>query len=278
MLHDFSPSVDFPGEPEPDACCFVYAESRLLVKTTGAAPEIPSFCEVASQGIDLSHPLFLGRCRGRACYAVPSATRREAIPGAEFCELRTLFSRLADPWYDIALRGLHLAGWDGACRFCSRCATPLQARTDIRAKECPACGRLEFPRISPAVIMLVEKDDTLLLARSPRFKSEMWSVLAGFVEPGESLEDAVRHEVQEETGIAVKDIAYFGSQPWPFPDSLMIGFTARYASGEIKIDGDEICEAGWFRADNLPPIPGRLSIARRLIDSFLKKHPAASSS
>ena len=106
----------------------------------------------------------------------------------------------------------------------------------------------------------------------------MWSVLAGFVEPGESLEDAVHREVLEETGIAVKDVAYFGSQPWPFPDSLMIGFTARCASGEIRIDGDEICEAGWFRADNLPPIPGRLSIARRLIDSFIDKHSAAPSS
>ncbi|NLV29523.1 MAG: NAD(+) diphosphatase [Acidobacteria bacterium] len=278
MNQDFSPSIDPPGEPDPDACCFVYSESRLLVKTTGAAPELPSLREVASQGIDLSHPLFLGRCRGRACYAVPSTPPSEALPGAEFRELRTLFSRLADPWYDIALRGLHLAGWDGACRFCSRCRAPLNARRDIRAKECPECGRLEFPRISPAVIMLVEKDDTLLLARSPRFRSEMWSVLAGFVEPGESLEDAVHREVLEETGIAVKDVAYFGSQPWPFPDSLMIGFTARCASGEIRIDGDEICEAGWFRADNLPPIPGRLSIARRLIDSFIDKHSAAPSS
>ena len=272
MHHDFCPSVDCPGKPEPDACCFVYAQSRLLVKTTGAAPEIPSLGELASRGIHLSHPLFLGRCRGRACYAVPSDPPAHAASGAELRELRTLFSRLEDPWYDIALRGLHLVGRDGACRFCSRCAAPLQARTDIRAKECPACGRLESPRISPAVIMLVDKVDTLLLARSPRFKSEMWSVLAGFVEPGESLEDAVRREVLEETGIAVKDVAYFGSQPWPFPDSLMIGFTAQYASGEIRIDGDEICEAGWFRADNLPPIPGRLSISRQLIDSFIDKH------
>jgi NAD+ diphosphatase len=142
----------------------------------------------------------------------------------------------------------------------------------MRAKECESCGRLEFPRLSPAIIVSVEKDDRLLLARSARFPGEFFSVLAGFVEPGESLEEAVRREVMEETGIRVKDISYFGSQPWPFPESLMIGFTARYESGEIEIDGEEIVEAGWYRASELPKIPGPVSIARKLIDAFVEKH------
>lgn len=134
------------------------------------------------------------------------------------------------------------------------------------------CKRLEFPRLSPAIIVLIERDDTLLLARSARFPAAFFSVLAGFVEPGESLEMAVHREVMEETGIAVNNIRYFGSQPWPYPDSLMLGFTAQYESGEIKIDGEEIVEAGWYRVDNLPQLPGKVSIARQLIDSFIKKH------
>ena len=145
----------------------------------------------------------------------------------------------------------------------------------MRAKECKTCGRLEFPRVSPAVIVLVEREDTLLLARSPGFPGRFFSVLAGFVNPGESLEEAIHREVLEETGITVKDIAYFGSQPWPFPDSLMIGFTARYVSGEIRIDGDEIVEAGWFTPSHLPQIPGKMSIARQLIDWFVEKYAAA---
>ena len=148
----------------------------------------------------------------------------------------------------------------------------LNARTDVRAKECSECSRLEFPRISPAIIVLIEKGDALLLARSARFAGQFFSVLAGFVEPGESLEAAVYREVMEEIGISVKNIRYFGSQPWPFPDSLMIGFTAQYESGEIRIDGEEIVEAGWYQAGNLPKIPGKLSIARQLIDWFIEKH------
>jgi NAD+ diphosphatase len=148
----------------------------------------------------------------------------------------------------------------------------MQLRTDVRAKECRQCERLEFPRLSPAIIVLIEKEDTMLLARSPRFKAPFFSTLAGFVEPGESLEEAVHREVMEEVGISVKDIRYFGSQPWPFPDSLMIGFTAQYESGEIRIDPEEIAEASWYKTDNLPMIPGKLSIARMLIDWFIEKH------
>jgi NAD+ diphosphatase len=131
-----------------------------------------------------------------------------------------------------------------------------------------------FPRISPAVIVLIERGDHVLLARASHFPEGMHSVVAGFVEPGESLEETVSREIEEETGILVEDVRYFGSQPWPFPDSLMIGFTARYASGEIRIDGKEIVDAGWFSVDDLPEIPGKVSIARKLIDWFIEKHQA----
>ena len=161
--------------------------------------------------------------------------------------------------------------WDRDDQYCSRCGTKNERRSEERAKQCPACGSVSFPRISPAVIVLVERDGKALLARSGRFPEGLFSTIAGFVEPGETLEDAVRREVREETGIDVKNIRYFGSQPWPFPDSLMVGFTAEYAGGEITVDDNEILDARWFGAENLPEIPGKVSIARALIDWFLRK-------
>ncbi len=122
-----------------------------------------------------------------------------------------------------------------------------------------------------AIIVAIERGDQLLLARARRFPTVMYSVLAGFVEPGESLEEAVAREVKEEVGLSLKDIRYFGSQPWPFPHSLMIGFTATYAGGEITLDENEIVDAGWYTVDHLPPIPGKISIARKLIDWFMAK-------
>jgi len=141
-----------------------------------------------------------------------------------------------------------------------------------RAKECPHCGLLHFPRLAPAVIMLIERGNEVLLARSRHFTPGTYSVLAGFVEPGESLEEALVREVKEEVGISVKDIRYFSSQPWPFPHSLMIGFTATHAGGEITLEDGEIEDAGWFTAHHLPSLPGKLSIARRLIEWFVAKH------
>ena len=150
-------------------------------------------------------------------------------------------------------------------------ATPTVQRETERSKECPKCGQIHFPRLAPAVIVLVERGNQILMARSRHFAPGMFSVLAGFVEPGETLEEAVAREVKEESGILVKDIRYFGSQPWPFPHSLMIGFTAKYAGGEITLEDSELEEAGWYTADNLPPQPGKISIARKLIDAFVEK-------
>jgi NAD+ diphosphatase len=272
MLDEFVASI-VPADPQiSDSTWFVYSGYRLLVMSLGNAAALPSLKDIEALGIEISRKLYLGSYRGRPCYAAEGSMPAESPSGPAFQELRTLFGQLEEPFYEIALLGVHLIEWDKGCQFCSKCRAKLIARSDMRAKECEACGRLEFPRISPAIIVLVEKEGALLLASSPRFASQFFSILAGFVEPGESLEEAVRREVREETGITVKDIAYFGSQPWPFPDSLMIGFTAQYESGEIKVDGEEISEAGWYRPDNLPKIPGKLSIARQLIDWFVEKH------
>jgi NAD+ diphosphatase len=272
MPDDFRSSLTPPEKSPSHAFWFVFSGSRLLVQHSGDAATVPLLENGAALGLSLSVPLFIGTLRGLPCYAAAGNPGAESPSEASFQELRSLFGRLDAELYAAALTAVHLVEWDANSSFCSKCSGSMKPRPDMRAKECARCARLDFPRVSPAIIVLIEKDDRMLLARSARFPGAFFSVLAGFVEPGESLEAAVRREVMEETGIVVKDIQYFGSQPWPFPDSLMIGFTAQYDSGEIKIDGEEIVEAGWYTIDNLPQLPGKLSIARQLIDWFIKKH------
>jgi NAD+ diphosphatase len=275
MPHDFIPSVVAPESPASDAWWFVYSGYRLLTAASGETVSVPSTKELDAPGLHITRQLYLGSFQGHPCYAAEGEFQDKSSSDFTFQDLRTLFDHLEEGLYEIALLGVHLVEWEKACQFCSQCRGTLQSRSDMRAKECMTCGRLEFPRISPAIIVLVEKENTLLLARSPRFPGLFFSVLAGFVNPGESLEEAVHREVHEETGITVKNIAYFKSQPWPFPDSLMIGFTAQHESGEIQIDGDEIIEAAWYTPDRLPQIPGKLSIARQLIDWFVEKHASS---
>jgi NAD+ diphosphatase len=198
-----------------------------------------------------------------------------ALP--DFAELEALVPELVesdDDHFTLAGRAVQILHWDQTHRFCGRCGAPTQPAPNDRAKLCPTCGLLSFPRLSPAVIMLVHRGDELLLARNAAFPGRFYSVLAGFVEPGESLEEAVQREVLEEVGLELTDIRYFGSQPWPFPHQLMIGFTAAYAGGDIRPQAEEIVEAAWFdRHGELPQLPGKLSIARKLIDAFVGDRP-----
>jgi NAD+ diphosphatase len=190
--------------------------------------------------------------------------------GLEFADLRGLWGLLPEEEFWLAGRAFQIMDWDRTHLFCGRCGAPMQAKRDERAKLCPACGLLSYPRVAPAIIVAVVRGDALLLARARRFPTAMYSVIAGFVDAGESLEECVHREVREEVGLAVRDLAYFASQPWPFPHSLMVAFTARHAGGEIRIDGREIVDAGWYRAGSLPRIPERISVARRLIDWFVE--------
>ena len=188
-----------------------------------------------------------------------------------FKGLRDIFELIDEAHFQLGARAVQIVAWNRTHQFCSQCGTPTQAHPRDRARICPDCGLQFFPRLSPAIIVLVEKGGELLLARSPRFPPGRYSVLAGFVEPGETLEEAVAREVREEVNIQVDNIRYFGSQSWPFPNSLMLGFTASYAGGEIGIDEDEIVDANWYSPDNLPELPPTISIARQLIDAFLAK-------
>jgi len=259
-----------PTKVDGESIRLLFQNQEMLVKEDGKDFAIPPSAELEVLGLVPEDEEYIGSLDGRYCLAgelPPSASLPE---GFTLKRLRSLFGKLGPEW--IAVGGLanQLLQWRCNHRYCGRCGRPMESKTDERARFCPECGLINYPRLSPAIIVAVIRDDRILLAHSQRFPSKFYSVLAGFVEPGETLEGCIEREVQEEVGIAVKNIRYFGSQPWPFPDSLMIGFTAEYAAGEIEIDDKEILDAGWFPADGLPPIPPKLSIARRLIDWFVE--------
>jgi NAD+ diphosphatase len=218
---------------------------------------------------------FLGDLDGLPCVAVEdTAAVQETTPPvvAGFAELRQLWGKVEEPVWAVAGRAVQIVAWDRSHQFCGRCAQATVLMTEERARRCSKCGLVAHPRLAPAVIVLIERGDgKALLARNARFPDGMYSCIAGFVEPGENLEDTVHREVREEVAIEVCDLRYFGSQPWPFPHSLMIGFFARYASGELVPDGDEIAEAGWFSPSDLPGLPGEMSIARALIEAWRRR-------
>ena len=179
--------------------------------------------------------------------------------------LRAAMLQFADPLMPLAGRAAQVLEWDRTHRHCGVCGTPTQLHERDRARTCPACGHVAYPRLSPAMMALVWRGNEVLLARAPGFTSGMYSALAGFVEAGESIEECVHREVAEEVGVTVRHLRYYGSQSWPFPHSLMVAFTAEWVSGEIVPQADEIEEAGWFSIDDLPGIPPRFSIAGHLI-------------
>lgn len=216
--------------------------------------------------------LVLGRT-GQTVYWASGLPDHVDVPDAHRLEgLRSLWGHLDETEWNIGGRATQLWDWHRDHRFCGRCGEPMQRAPGERAMRCTVDGHTAYPRLSPAVIVLIEREDgRALLGRSGRWDVPMYSTLAGFVEPGESLEDTVHREIREEVGVRVDDIRYFGSQPWPFPNSLMLGFTAQWAGGEIAVDGEEIVDAQWFAPDELPMIPGELSIARKLIDAWTER-------
>ena len=218
------------------------------------------------------HVLPVGELDGRACYAAeidefPEIALGEATP------LRAIFQLAGAEVFALAGRATQLLDWQKHHRFCGQCGMPTMKKAGELSMQCPSCGLLAYPRISPAVMVLVRDGDKLLLARSPHFKPGVFSALAGFVEPGETLEECAVREVREEVGIEIANLRYFHSQPWPFPNSLMVAFFADYAGGAITPDPNEIEAADWFLPDALPVLPEPISISRRLIDAALGLHP-----
>ena len=210
--------------------------------------------------------LLVGQWQGRPCYAAEIDRLPESVAG-ELVPVRSVYGLAGAEAFALAGRASQLMDWRKNHRYCGRCATPTTMKTTEFAMACPACGLLAYPRISPAVMVLIGRGDELLLARSPHFKPGIFSALAGFVEAGETLEQCAVREVREEVGIQISNLRYFRSQPWPFPDSLMLAFFADYAGGEITPDPSEIEAAGWFSRSALPPLPDQASIARHLIEA-----------
>jgi NAD+ diphosphatase len=273
----FEPEADAPFEPglaAPDpsperALWFAFRGRELLVAEGGAAlpPHPPEALGLAPLRVH-----YLGALGAQACFGAELGPACSAPASLEFLDLRALFGRLPAPLHGVAGRAVQIVEWDRTHRFCGACATPTRPVAGERALACPRCGLVNFPRLAPAIIVAVERGDEILLGRGPAFPPGIYSVIAGFVEPGESVEDAVRREVREETGVEVEDVRYFASQPWPYPHSLMLGFQARWRSGALHVDPKELEDAAWFHRDAMPTLfPGNVSIAQWLIHDFLRR-------
>ncbi len=265
-----------PEAASEDTLYFVFLDGRLLSIVEHGLPRPITANEFP-----------LGRCR--SCRQdLPGHLARKntvfAIDASGSCsepyvlgELRSWLGRVESSLFYLAGRAKQIVDWNRDHTHCGRCGTPTEDHHSDRAKQCPDCGMISYPRLSPSIIVLVRRCDEALLARNASWPHGMYSTIAGFVEPGESIEQTVHREVLEEVGLRVTNLRYMGSQPWPFPNSLMLGFHADYESGEISCNDEEIAEADWFRYDNLPNRPGGTAISGWLIDSFVKEKSASAS-
>jgi NAD+ diphosphatase len=267
----FEPGLVAPDALPATAHAFAFRGDRILVVARNdddlVIPDAHALGEAAIAGT----PHFLGNLEGVPCVAYDLAETQDEPGGMRYLGLRSLFLKVPDPLLALAARAFQIVDFDRTHRYCGRCGTATQRKQGERARECPACGLVAYPRVSPAMMALVTRGKEVLLARSHRFATGVYSALAGFVEPGETIEDCVRREVREEVGVEVDNIEYFASQSWAFPHSLMIAYTAQYAGGDIRLEDAEIAEARWFSIDALPKLPSSISIARRLIDATVEK-------
>lgn len=256
----FEPAIHPPESGTDRAWCFAFVEGQLLLPEGDSAALPP-------QGWAAFEPLaparhYLGRLDGLDCWAF---TLPEAPAGWRRMPLRAAMMAFGEPLMGVAGRAAQILEWDRAHRHCGVCGTPTERQAGERARKCPACGHTAYPRLSPAMMVLVYREGEVLLARSPHYVPGVYSALAGFVEPGESIEQCIHREVAEEVGVTVTNLRYYGSQSWPFPHSLMIAFTARWVGGDIVPQPGEIEDAQWYPLDALPKIPPRFSISGHLI-------------
>jgi NAD+ diphosphatase len=247
---------------KPDHVCFIYHDGKILM-LDGRLPTAGELKLSFSGG----ETVF----RLREGWAVPGHDLAKNLPAkTEFRSLREVFDSVAVSLAQDASLGAQLVNWSVATKYCSQCGAGLQHSTKEMAKVCAKCDRAFYPQLTPAVIVLVKRGREILLAKGPAPRKH-YSCIAGFLEPGETLEECIRREVKEEVGVEIRNIRYFGSQPWPFPNNVMIGFTADWVAGDIKIDEAEITDAGWFTKDKMPElVPVKVSIARRLIEEALR--------
>lgn len=267
-LRPFSASYPEP-ELQPDGeKRWIVVQGQKVLFSAGDRPSVILDHNPVQAGQNNEGILYLGIAEGVFIYAAELPGYSPVPEGYNISGARELYGTVPDDEVALAAYALRIIDYDRSTRFCGRCGKKTRPLRTERAKLCTDCNRIVYPRLSPAIIVLIKKGEEVLLARSPRFPQGVFSVIAGFVEPGENAEETIHREVEEEVGLEVRNIRYFGSEPWPFPDSLMLGFVADHAGGEITVDGREIESAAWFCRDNLPPLPSTMSISRALIEAW----------
>ena len=271
MSDEYQPLVTAPANRDVPALWFAFHHGKLLiVRSENEGARLPCCLDLSELDLGTVRSLYLGTYGGKHCYV--SELDADTLPeGHELQSLRAVFDIFDETLARLAGRAFQIMEWDRNHQYCSRCGTPTKTQANERARICPECKYTIYPPISPAMMVLITRGREILLARKKEWANGRYSALAGFVEPGETLEHTVRRETREEVGIEIKNLRYFDSQPWPFPHSLMIAFTAEYASGEIRPDGVEIEEARFFDAEQLPNLPPSISISRRLITTIAAK-------
>lgn len=246
-----------------DGTCLAFIGKEIILKDNGSALTFSDLQHIA-QAAD-SHDIFIESDTHICAMKVKGNDTSVLPPGYTTQTLRLYNAAQDDDEVLRTSRAKALAEWLAGTRYCSRCGKPLLPHSTLTALQCPECNNLIFPRIEPCIIVLVSRGKEMLLARHVQRNQEIYACIAGFIEAGESVEHAVEREIFEETGIRVKNVTYFGSQSWPYPSQLMLAFTAEYASGELKLQEDELSDAGWFTPDNCPATPPPGSIAYQLI-------------
>ena len=264
----FTPSHEPPAAVTPVTRWYLFQDGKIVLDASLLPPEWALEQARNLLGLEPSEAHYLGRQATLDCFAAELAPDARPPAGLEPVAFRDAIAVRDDEFFRVASQASQLLTWASTHRFCGRCGAATVPAPGERATRCPSCGLLSFPRVSPAVIVTVLRGEEILLARAHRFTPGMYSVLAGFVEAGETLEQCVHREILEETGVEVEGLRYFGSQSWPFPHSLMVAFVARYRAGEIVIEHKELADARWFRRDALPELPLKASVARRMIDWY----------
>jgi len=271
MKNHFEPGIAAPAGPAAPALWFAFHKAELLIAQSAGCVCLPHCRDLAELGLSSVRRIYLGTYAGSHCY-VSELAHADALPDGHTLQgLRAVLGGPDPALGNLAGRAFQIMEWDRNHQYCSRCGTPTEVRSDERSRVCPSCRYTTYPPVSPAIMILIVRGREILLARKKDWPQGRYSALAGFVEPGEELEDTVHRETREEVGLEIKNLRYFGSQPWPFPHQLMIAFTADYAGGDITPDGIEIEEAAFFDVEKLPNLPAGISISRRMIDAVSAK-------
>ncbi len=268
----YVPKYEQVRENDDNTYWFIFNSDKLLVKIIDNQVIIPTAISIEELNVPFKSVHYMGILNEHNCYAVNTSSIELQDNSMNFKPLRSLYDYLDEDIFLLSGKALQIIKWDETHKYCGRCGSLTDTIEGEYGKICPKCGFISYPRISPAVITAVIKDGQILMAHNKSFPGNRHSIIAGFVEPGETLEECVRREISEEVGIKVKNIKYFSSQPWPFPNSLMIGFVAEYESGEICVDGEEITKADWFKDLDTIELPSKMSIAREIIDWYREKY------